>query len=597
MPYYTAFTLGPIVRTLENARHTRELWGASYMLSYLMKRFVNALKEDPDQDPKRSFYLPFVDTDNEMGLFLDKEKTENGVTRTPLQIGAGLFPDRFFYRTEQPEDLNACKKILLKELNAFCVDVAEHIRRSGELTKVQSYFQQYLQTHILSMELEEEGEPEDINPILAMSPYLDSLELQHYFPARDRDYLTRLLSWVSDSFLTKDAFGQAKYFDTLFQVASREFEGQRFYTHLLDQEKEAREEMKKIAKAIAQGGNDSVEEAYDKEEEEEQLSELIRKLNEAEQKLDENLYDKLEEFAKDTFRTCHKYVAIVQADGDNISKQIKALESKQSEYQDFSKKLLDTGISSVEKIKTYGGIPVYAGGDDLLFFAPVVNGERHILGLLDELNNNFKKAFGFLDGQQGDYDGPTLSFGLSISYYKYPLYESLQEAIKLLFVEAKKHSIQLPGKKLEKNTIAFRVLKHSGSHYGAKLHMQGPVYKAMKEMLDSQGIIKGGSEQGENLQPVSSVAFKLNDPINQALLRQIATQEERMDAFMTNNFNEPVHREEPFASYLKRSQELIHAIAEETAGIPRKEDEPHPFETQRYALMRLLSFILENPEA
>ncbi len=44
---YIALTLGPIIKTLSLAKKTRELWGASYMFSYLMRGIVGELQKDP----------------------------------------------------------------------------------------------------------------------------------------------------------------------------------------------------------------------------------------------------------------------------------------------------------------------------------------------------------------------------------------------------------------------------------------------------------------------------------------------------------------------------------------------------------------------
>ena len=56
--YYTALTIGPIYKTLANARHTRELWAGSYTFSYLMKQILRKILEDTEIE--RTFYLPFV---------------------------------------------------------------------------------------------------------------------------------------------------------------------------------------------------------------------------------------------------------------------------------------------------------------------------------------------------------------------------------------------------------------------------------------------------------------------------------------------------------------------------------------------------------
>ena len=69
---YTAITIGPIIDTLNAARKTRELWGASYLFSYIIKQIVIELKTQ-----SVSILLPEFD---------DNKNYENC-------IGSGLFPD------------------------------------------------------------------------------------------------------------------------------------------------------------------------------------------------------------------------------------------------------------------------------------------------------------------------------------------------------------------------------------------------------------------------------------------------------------------------------------------------------------------------
>jgi len=42
---YIALTIGPIYKTLSSAKKTRELWGGSYLFSYIMKQIILEFKE------------------------------------------------------------------------------------------------------------------------------------------------------------------------------------------------------------------------------------------------------------------------------------------------------------------------------------------------------------------------------------------------------------------------------------------------------------------------------------------------------------------------------------------------------------------------
>ncbi|KAA6314220.1 hypothetical protein EZS27_035130 [termite gut metagenome] len=61
-----------------------------------------------------------------------------------------------------------------------------------------------------------------------------------------------------------------------------------------------------------------------------------------------------------------------------------------------------------------------------------------------------------------------MSYGLSITYYKYPLYEALALARKQLNEEAK----NMP----DKNAIAWNLRKHSGSSFSGKLGKGNDLY-------------------------------------------------------------------------------------------------------------------------
>ena len=70
---YTAINIGPIVKTLDMARKPRELWAASYLFSFLMKRIVMSIQN------KGVIISPATIDDTE----------KNGI---------GLYPDRVFIK-------------------------------------------------------------------------------------------------------------------------------------------------------------------------------------------------------------------------------------------------------------------------------------------------------------------------------------------------------------------------------------------------------------------------------------------------------------------------------------------------------------------
>ena len=169
-------------------------------------------------------------------------------------------------------------------------------------------------------------------------------------------------------------------------------------------------------------------------------------------------------------KSYHKYICVVQADGDNVGGTVSHSQLGDGKVKEISEALLNYGKEAKEAINKYGGLTIYAGGEDLLFIAPVVgeNG-KNIFDLLNDLDNKafkgVKEAVESCKDENGkdllDKRGKplraSLSFGVSITYYKYPLYEALESARHLLFDKAKK----VDGK----NAVAVDWRKHSGSSF------------------------------------------------------------------------------------------------------------------------------------
>ncbi len=160
----------------------------------------------------------------------------------------------------------------------------------------------------------------------------------------------------------------------------------------------------------------------------------------------------------------HNYCCIVQADGDNVGKTISHEGLNHGEVLKISEALVDFGVKATAIIEDFGGQPIYAGGDDLLFIAPVIGKDgTHIFNLLENIENNaFKGVYDSvhtlnLKDDKGNKIEASLSFGVSINYYKYPLYEALESARHLLFDVAKKID--------KKKAVACCLRKHSGGNF------------------------------------------------------------------------------------------------------------------------------------
>lgn len=205
-------------------------------------------------------------------------------------------------------------------------------------------------------------------------------------------------------------------------------------------------------------------------------------------------------------KSYHKYFCVVQADGDNVGKALASMTDP--DIKNFSSSLLDFGRCAKEEIENYGGFPVYAGGDDLLFLAPVVGkDQRTIFQLLEALND---KAFAPVINLTKAAN-TSLSFGLEICYYKHPLYEALAAARNLLYAAK---GFKGSGAGNLKNAIAVRLEKHSGESFEAVISRNVPdLWEKYMTLIDETKDGNTVSAVSHKLR-MSDVALKdiLDDP-------------------------------------------------------------------------------------
>jgi CRISPR-associated protein Cmr2 len=424
MKTYLALTIGPIYKTLSTAKKTRELWGGSYLFSYIMKQIILQFKT-------REFIVPYV-----------KDETIFDASNE-----VGLFHDRFIFEAENG-DYEDLKSVVDEVLISLSSDMKIEL----------AFLKSYLQINIVEKEIKEDDK--ETNPILRLTPYLDTAELFYTIGQYSENPLTKVLQG-GNLFLARDAFGDTKSFPSLPEIALHDMMTP-------------------------------------------QIKSLINRDDEL------SIYEKIES------KNYHKYYAIVHADGDSMGKVVENLKSKE-DFQDFSKRLFEYCRGSHKIIKKFGGETIFAGGDDLLFFAPVVSGSRTVFELCDDISNDFNERF---KGTEA-----TLSFGVAIQYHKFPLYEALEVSRGLLFADAKR------GKK---NSIAFSITKHSGQSFKAIIHKgDRELYENFK--LFSSNI--GGGEGMDNF--LHSLHHKIDS--NRETLAQIANSKQMLQNFFDNYFNESGH--------------------------------------------------------
>ena len=238
--------------------------------------------------------------------------------------------------------------------------------------------------------------------------------------------------------------------------------------------------------------------------------------------------------------TRSEYYAVVNSDGDKVGTLLKALckdleISKQSERINiFSRACLDYAGEAAKLVGKYGGMTIYAGGDDLLFIAPV----HSLFSLCSELDEMFKKT---LRKGLEEVDLPddsinvSLSFGVAVQYVKYPLYEALERARVQLYMAKESCGNRSNGSGISGgNRLGIELVKHSGKT------VQLMVENEKLEMIDNLINYRATT----NDQALESVLYNLQDTeiIFKLLFEKTAQgifdfQEYKMR--FLNNFNNP----------------------------------------------------------
>ena len=255
--------------------------------------------------------------------------------------------------------------------------------------------------------------------------------------------------------------------------------------------------------------------------------------------------------------TRSEYYAVVNSDGDKVGTLLKALckdvdISQQSDrINSFSKACLDYAGEAAKLVGKYGGMTIYAGGDYLLFIAPV----HSLFSLCRELDETFKNT---LKKGLKEVDLPddsinvSLSFGVAVQYVKYPLYEALERARVQLYKAKESCSKRPNGSEISGgNRLGIELVKHSGKT------VQLMVENEKLEMIDNLINYRATT----NDQALESVLYNLQDTeiIFKLLFEKTAQNEFDFQKYKTrflNNFNNP--NQLTYHDYLEKIAEFFY---------------------------------------
>ena len=507
---YAGFTIGPIYDVLSHARKTRELWFGSYFFSWFMEELISRLSDKAEVE----FLSPHVIRDDS-GRFI------------PNRSMAGKYHDRFVIRAAlERSELYRAIKDATEEVLDFFIELTNNLIGSTYMSgkgkgDVKKILENYIQRNFAVLE------PSAVNvlkPVGSVDEYLNAMEEWRIFSpgcVKDTCSRCRTLEGVVIKKLTEvENNEKAERKRTLCPLCFLKL----FCHKSTDVKKKVNLSTLKYPSTLELAAQDllandvvlrklselieerDADDTGDRDYEFEDILEAIRKIDDP----------KVKEHIEGSVRLYHKYFAVVSSDGDDLGRLAGNLQAPKK----LSGRLFSFAEQAESIIRKYKGEPVYIGGDDILAFMPVAvkddGGEvKTIFDLVTELSDVYKSV---VNG--GAETGSTLSVGVNISYYKFPLSMAIEGSRTLL------HQAKRSGK----NALAVGLTRHSGHRTEVVFRFGEEEVASFREIVD--GVLSGTLDiqhsVHHNLARFRAVISNLSDEV-------------RLEAFFGNNFNEPGH--------------------------------------------------------
>ncbi|ALO30429.1 type III-B CRISPR-associated protein Cas10/Cmr2 [Porphyromonas gingivalis] len=534
---YTAITIGPICKTLDKARSVKSFWTASYLFSWIMRELIVRMhKKGIDIiSPVQTDSDTFRGISKKVGLFPDRlfakgelkegEEDEDGLKKIKEKIFGGLASE--FISTFQREEKDIEQKIA-KESDP---------KRKRELEEIQSRYsnaaskgediRKYLENYLSISSITVELSS-DCSILEQLNKYLDTQELFNKASTQtEEDYMEMFIEAPNNPFLK--AYSQDRAFPSTSEIAVSGWEQ--------NPPKDAN-------------------------------GEVDYKLT-----------------SKTGFRNCYKYLAVIRADGDGFGTYIKNLNvNKENELTRFTKSFFEFSVEVAnELIQKTKAIPVYIGGDDLFLFAPVLEGnvEKDVFNLIKEIDDLFiQKDIG---------EGLSMSYGVSIFYYKSPMSEAIDIAYSML--RKAKEEKEEKEKKKKKDAVAISIQKHSGQ----KIEFLLPCKHSSADETDRKESLYGKTVElvrafkGDG-NMLNSLIYWIEEMYEILFIEEVTQSQERINAVFDNFFDEEIHKEnEVFFDLLKK---FIHSMH-------RSEDTPRKLKDKKkllHGILRYCQFVTAKKE-
>lgn len=433
MKNYLAFTIGPIYKTLLKARKTRELWISSFMFSHLMRLLLIDIE-------KKNIGKILIPDTNLLKDYLTFH-------------GAGVFNDRcmielFEGKTFSNDDYEELRKNIVKVFSGSFGSNPTLL-----IEPLKNYFQLYAVSASIDLEkLKTQEEVKARSVIFSLNKMMDDLERQTVYQDKESMVVDTIFNNVTEFYPLgfKDNHSDIRVFKDVKKI-DRAGKQSNIPVQSLPSLVEICTKQLRIQKKIE----------FDKIVDPILLKGLSYLISEKKEELldtdDTEIIQTLKKSFKTEFKTAHKYICIVNADGDSMGQCLGEIGNDWAKLDKFSRNLTNFSRMSSDIISKYGGHSVYIGGDDLFFLAPVLSTvedkDQTIFDLIKDLDICFNKIW--KENSIPDISVQTsMSYGLSITYYKYPLAEAITLSHHLLQDVAKSFP--------EKNALAVQVMHHSG---------------------------------------------------------------------------------------------------------------------------------------
>lgn len=438
-----------------------------------------------------------------------------------IKTKVGLFPDRLFIEGDARALIESAKENIIKELTKKFNKIFDSEIGIGDI-------QGYISISTISVDVPDAEE----GPLKILNEYLDTQELFCKSSPQGKDYMEKFMENAENGFLQGFNGKDERPFESTSEIAVSGW-----------------------------------------------LSpDMIKKNLSDKGEID---YTKLTK--KDGYRNCYKYLAIIEADGDNFGKYIRKLSSS-DDMRNFAKSFFNFSVDVANKLRNETkAVPVYIGGDDLKLFAPILGGdvEEDIFRIIEIIDECFQK---FRTNLNAD-NQLSMSYGVSIFYHKSPMSEAMDVAIGTLKKVKKTET---------KDAVAISIRKHSGKkiefqlprkHSDATSDTRNPtLYARSVELIRA---FKG------DVSMINSLIYWIEEMYEAIFTDSVTGNRNRIKAVFANFFDEDVHKNHRGeGGFFERLEEFIYLMH-------KHEDAPQTPEGKKallHGILRYCQFVTAKDE-